>query len=251
MSLTELIAGVEAHRKTLTVFNVDDAVVSTLRDQFADRNVAVRHAETAEGPERYAVLHEGEEFVTAVSVADVLGDGEDRSVGFDDATYRPILDHLDEAMFTSFSVRKMVAASYEIEDRAWRVGTGALHAGFQTVSTFDTRRDVYERLGAREGLSVHAYAYPDTEPAPTDHVTLHAARADELADTWFVVYDGGGVDENKCALLAEERGERSFYGFWTYDPRTVDYILDHLDRQYARVETDGGDDGPGSVSTAR
>ncbi|PSQ59906.1 MAG: histidine kinase, partial [Halobacteriales archaeon SW_9_67_25] len=36
----------------------------------------------------------------------------------------------------------------------------------------------------------------------------------------------------RCALLAEEREERTFYGFWTYDGSTVEYVLDHLRARY-------------------
>jgi len=240
MSLMELIAGVEAHEKTLTVFNADDAVVEALRERFADRNLSVVGATAGDGPRAYAVLSHDDEFVTAVSVADVLVEGAPRSVGFDDATYRPILDSLDETMFTSYDVRQMVSASREIEDRAWRAGRGSLHAGFQTVTTLASQHDAYERLGGRDDLDVHAYAYPDRTPAEGLPFTLHLERTEELERTWFVAYDGGGVDESKCALVAEERDPRRFYGFWTYDADTVDYVVDHLTRTYALAETDGG-----------
>ena len=57
-----------------------------------------------------------------------------------------------------------------------------------------------------------------------------------------------------CALLAGERLQaqalksrleshyderiepRSFYGFWTYDPDTVDWIVDYLETSYGLVE---------------
>jgi DICT domain-containing protein len=242
MSLRELIAGVEAHEKTLTVFNADEAVLGALRDRFADRNVAVEAGQAADGPRNYAVLHEDDRFVTAVSVESVLADEEEQSVGFADAPYRPILDELDETMFTTFSVPKMVAASREIEDRAWRVGQGALHSGFQTVSTLETQREVYERLGGREGLSVHAYAYPDVAMTPPESFVLHTARTSELAQSWFVAFDGAGVDENCCALVAEEREDGAFYGFWTYDPETVDHVLDYLEETYVAPEPDDGPD---------
>jgi DICT domain-containing protein len=243
MSLRELIAGVEAHEKTLTVFNADDGVVEALRERFADRNLSVEGATAADGPRSYAVLSDDDEFVTAVSVADVLADEPARSVGFADATYRPVLDHLDETMFTSYDVDQMVSASREIEDRAWRAGRGSLHAGFQTLSTLASQRDTYDRLGAHDGLEVHAYAYPDRTYDGEFPFAVHLDRSEELERTWFVAYDGGGVAENKCALVAEERDPRRFYGFWTYDEDTVDYVVDHLERTYALAETDGGRNG--------
>jgi hypothetical protein len=245
MSLTELITGVEEHEKTLTVFNADAEAVEAVRERFHDRNLTVRTERTESGrPRAFVVLSTGgeteeESFVTAASLEDVLGAGDPTEPGFDDASYRPILDHLDETMFTSYDTRQMVAASREIEDRAWRLGKGSLHAGFQYLSILEDQMDVYERLASKERLDVHAYAYPDQETVPkhdTD-LTIHVERSAEIEDSWFVAYDGGGVDVNKCALLAEEREPRAFYGFWTYDPDTVDWIVDYLERSYGLVES--------------
>ncbi|WP_254537802.1 DICT sensory domain-containing protein [Halomarina litorea] len=236
MSLTELIAGVESHEKTLTVYNADPDVAETLREHFHDRNVSVQSGESPEGPSSFVVLSEGDEFLTATSVDDVLDPIRGTEPHFEQDNRSPILDHMDETMFTSYDTRQMVAASREIEDRAWRVGAGELHAGFQKLSIIDTQLDVYEQLASRENLRVHAYGYPDVEMPPHDGFTIHAERADEVANSWFVVYDGAGVDSSKCALLAEERTDREFYGFWTYDPDTVDWIVDHLTTAYGLVE---------------
>jgi DICT domain-containing protein len=229
MSLSELIAGVEAHRKTLTVYNTDPGDAATLRDRFSERNVAVESAHTPEGPESYAVLHRDGEFLTAAAVEDVLA----RDTG---ATERPILDHIDQTTFTSYDTGQMTAASREIEDRAWRIGAGQLHAGFQTVSVIGSQLDAYEQLASREGLDVHAYGYPDAEVPDHEGFTVHVERSREIRESWFVVYDGDGDDASKCALLAEEREPRSFYGFWTYDPDTVDWIVDHLRSAYGLLE---------------
>jgi hypothetical protein len=253
MSLTELITGVENHEKTLTVFNADAEAVEAVEERFHDRNLTVRSERTESGrPRAFVLLSAGEgaeyaaggepeeeSFVAAASLDDVLDAGDPTEPGFDDASYRPILDHLDETMFTSYDTRQMVAASREIEDRAWRLGKGSLHAGFQYLSILEDQMDVYERLASKDGLDVHAYAYPDQEtvPAHDTDLTIHVERAAEIEESWFVAYDGGGVDVNKCALLAEEREPRSFYGFWTYDPDTVDWIVDYLERSYGLVES--------------
>jgi len=228
MSLSELIAGVESHRKTLTVYNADPSAAATLRERFTERNVAVESARTPEGPDAYAVLHRDGEFITAAALEDVLARGEGGG--------NPILEYVDETTFTSYDTRQMVAASREIEDRAWRVGAGELHAGFQSVSVIETQLDTYEQLAGREGLAVHAYGYPDAAVPDHEGFTIHVERAEEIRDSWFVVYDGDGDDARKCALLAEEREPRSFYGFWTYDPDTVDWIIDHLQSAYGLVE---------------
>jgi len=44
------------------------------------------------------------------------------------------------------------------------------------------------------------------------------------------------VDAPVRALLAEEREPRAFYGFWTYDAATVEWIVDHLRSHYGVLE---------------
>lgn len=240
MSLTELISGVEAHEKQLTAFNVDSGTLATLEKQFHDRNLSITPERTPdEELDGFVVLSEDGEFITAAAVEDVVGVAPGEvTPGFEERAYRPILDHLDETMFTSYDIDQMLAASREIEDRAWRTASGSLYSGFQQLSTLSEQLDLYERLAERPGLDVHAYATPDADvPGHDTDLTIHVERAEEIGRSWFVVYDGGGVDVNKCALLAEEREPRSYYGFWTYDPDTVDWIVDHLETTYGLVES--------------
>jgi hypothetical protein len=260
MSLIELIAGVEAHEATLTVFNADPEVADELREHFADRNIRVVEDQTAAGPEAFAVLARDGEFVTAVTVDELLprrggdserepdsGDSEPEDgdqgaeASRDGRVGGPVLDHLDETMFTSYSRADMVAASREIEDRAWRVGDGELHAGFQTLDVLTGEADTYDLLGGKERLDVHAYAADEGDAPDVEHYTVHVGETAEIRETWFVAYDGGGYDDAKCALLAEERATGEFYGFWSYDPETVDYIIDYLRERYGGSEqTDDG-----------
>jgi hypothetical protein len=247
MSLIELITGVEAHGATLTVFNADPTVTKELREHFADRNIRIVEEQTDGGPDAYAVLSRDGAFVTAVTLDELLPgaasapggstDGRPDNSESGDAGRRrvggPILDHLDETMFTSYSRADMVAASREIEDRAWRVGDGELHAGFQTLDVLTGETDTYDLLGEKERLSVHAYAADEGDPPEVEHYTVHVGKTAEIRETWFVAYDGGGYDEAKCALLAEERAPGEFFGFWSYDPETVDYIIDYLTERYA------------------
>ena len=260
MSLIEIIAGVEAREATLTVFDSDPDVAETLAEHFADRNVRVVAERAADGPDGYAVLSRDGEFVTAVAVDELLpereaeGSGSERDSDADpaegseasDGTARrrvgePVLDHLDETMFTSYSHADMVAASREIEDRAWRLGDGALHAGFQTLDVLTNEANTYDRLGEKADLDVHAYAAAEGDAPPPDHYTVHIGRTAEIRETWFVAYDGGGYDEAKCALLAEEREPGRFYGFWSYDPETVETIIEYLTDRYGPSEPADGD----------
>lgn len=236
MSLTELIANVEAHEKTLTVFGGDAESLAQLRERFATRNVAIERGAVAEGPEGFAVLHDDGDFVTAVNLSALVGP-EANGTGLADAPHQELLERLDETMFTAYDREQMLAASREIEDRAWRIGRGELHAGFQTPATMASQRESYERLAAAEALAVHAYAAAIDDDRPDlPGVSQHFADVEELRRTWFVVYDGDGVDANKCALLGEERDDGEFFGFWTYDPRTVDWIVSHLREQYGMAE---------------
>ena len=251
MSLIELIAGVEANEATLMVFNATSGVAEELREYFSDRNLRVV-SETAErAPDEFAVLARNGTFVTAVTVDDLLPDraldGSDDENG-DEPTGSPtgriggpVLDHLDETMFTSYAETDMVAASREIEDRAWRVGRGELHAGFQTLDVLTGETNTYDRLGEKPDLDVHAYAVAEGDAPAPEHFTVHIERTPEIRETWFVAFDGGGLDDAKCALLAEEREPGTFYGFWSYDPETVDYMIDYLTDRYGSPETTDGD----------
>ncbi|WP_254271700.1 DICT sensory domain-containing protein [Haloarcula marina] len=240
MSLTELITGVEDHEKTLAVFNADARVVSDLREQFADRNLAVTAEQTVSGrPGQFLTLSDGDTVLTATDLDSFYEtlESHDGHLSTTHTGYRTVLDYLDETMFTSWSIGRMVAASREIEDRAWRVGNGSLHAGFQTLSTLEGELDLYERLGDSD-VDVHAYAVPDIDPPDQSAFTLHLERTQEIADSWFVVFDGGDDPSQKCALLAEEREPRKFYGFWTYDESTVDWIIEHLETSYGFVDSE-------------
>jgi hypothetical protein len=242
MSLSDLISGVERAEKTLTVYNAAEGVAEDLRERFADRNVAVVEERTLGGPEEFVVLSYDGTFINAVGTDELLRSPDGVTPGFARETYRPILDHLNETMFTSYDRRRMLSASREVEDRAWRVGNGSLHAGFQTPENFDAQRTVYSRLATRTDLSVHAYVYPESQTSPPENVHLHRERTPEVRTSWFVAFDGGSAPDSECALLAEEREPGRFYGFWTYDAETVREIVDHLQSTYAVAETDGGSD---------
>jgi DICT domain-containing protein len=241
MGLFEVIAAVDDEEKTLTVFNPEAGVTAALREHFADRNLAIERAASEAGPRNYAVLSREDDFLAAIDVGDVLESAPGVTPGFTRETYEAVLDELDETVFTSYDTERMIAASKEIEDRAWRGAAGELHAGFQTCSRFASQASVYEHLAERGSLDVHVYAYPEgrEELGALTGPELHLSTSTEVRDTWFVAYDGGGVEAMKCALLAEERRPGSFYGFWTYDPTTVTEIVDYLRETYAAPEAGG------------
>lgn len=237
MSLIEIIAGVETQETTLTVMNGDGEARDALADRFATRNVTVVEDDLSTRSSGFAVLTRDGDFVTAVGLDTLLETDERTDPEFAPETYSPILDELDKTLFTSYSIREMVAASREIEDRAWRIGGGEVHTGFQTLGNMAEQTEMYNRLGESSDLDVHAYGAPEGPVPDAEQFTVHVERAAEVRETWFVVYDGDGVDENKCMLLAEEREPGQFYGFWSYDPETVDAAHEHLNSAYAIVES--------------
>jgi DICT domain-containing protein len=239
MSLASVIDDVEAREKTLTVFNPspDREVVSRLSSYFETQNVRVVRERTSSGrPSGFAILSDENDLLASTSeetLEELLEGGalETDALGVDDTEYRDFLQYLKETTFTSYSKQQMIEASREIEDRAWRVGTGELHAGFQFVSTIESQLGTYREL-ARSKLSIHIYAAPDGSSIDIDGATVHVEDDEELASLWFVVFDGGQDEHAKSALVAEERSPGSYYGFWTYDPQLVDRILSLLDASY-------------------
>ena len=236
MTLRRLIGSVKDHEKELAVFNTiePDQLREELAAYFETRNVQVRTERTASGrPVEVAVLSTDGE-VLEVLDADLLRGLLDHSpdtLGVADTAYEPLLRHLNEPTFTACDTGRLRYTAREIEDRARRMGRGQVHTGLQRCSVIGDQRGVYTDLAAR-GLDVHAYAVADVPPPELEGVRVHTAETDEIATTWLVVYDGGGDDAQKTALLAEERGTGRFCGVWTYDPEIVDAAVTHLERTY-------------------
>ncbi|WP_136688542.1 DICT sensory domain-containing protein [Halorhabdus amylolytica] len=243
MTLAQIVEAIHDHEKELTLFNcaLDDPIAADLATFFGTQNVRIRTVSTSSGrPADVAVLSDRDRVRSIVAVPTLrellegVPPGAD-AVGIADGEYEPILEPLKETTFTSYDTEQMLYTSREIEDRARRVRGGTIHAGFQRLSLFAEQRAIYADLAMR-GVEVHAYGVPDTPPPDIDGGTVHPVENDEIAETWFVVFDGGGEELQKSALLAEERDEGSFYGAWTYDAAIVDSILDHLEGTYLAAD---------------
>lgn len=217
MALQDLVSAVRGREKTLVVSGpaAAEALAAELESRFALANVAVAYEE---GSAPVSVrLRDGDAVLVEVS-----GDAA-RSLAESEAD-GGLRRHFDEQTFTASDADEMLAATREIEDRAWRVGEGALHAGFQFFSAFEDQADVYRRL-ASATLDVHVYAAPDVTP-PDGPFETYRIGDPALAAVWFVVFDGAA--EQRCALVAEERDPDSYYGFLTYDPDLVADVLAEL-----------------------
>src|SRR6056297_538389 len=170
-SLGEFIETVERERKTLEVHTNDDAILEALRRQFETRNVDVRHQ--------------------SLGSLDALGlDGFQAMLSpwihppwelaetADDRTN--LFSFLEKTLFTSYRPRQMLATSREIEDRAWRVGTGRLYTGFERATALAAQREVYDRFGSHGSLTVAVFLGDDwTEPVP-EGVTVVSETGSEL-----------------------------------------------------------------------
>ncbi|MFB6243402.1 MAG: DICT sensory domain-containing protein [Halobaculum sp.] len=234
MTLREIIETVESREKRLTVFDPpDDEVVEQLREYFESQTVRIEVGTTDSDLSGYAVLSDSDAEDEVLAAVDLRHFGEPGEPD-DVSPFAPIIEHLDGTTFTSYDLRQMMAATREVEDRAWRKGTGTLHAGFQHTGAIRQQTDVYADLAGKD-LDIHAYCTPGPDVPEIDGVTVHQEDSEEIGRSWFVVFDGDGDPMDACALLAEERGdtdERLFYGFWTYDPDIVDEILSHLSERY-------------------
>lgn len=251
MDLRQTIEFVRSLEKELALFNIDpvDPIEQSLSTFFRTQNVRITTGDTASSaPAGIAVLST-EDGVLEIIDIDTLRNLVDHSgsgaspVGISDTRYEPILSHLKETTFTSYDTERMLYASREIEDRARRGGEGVIHAGFQGCSQMIDQRAIYRDI-ARNGVAVHAYGVPDVPPPDITGGQVHAVDSAEIADMWFVVYDGGTAESQKSALLAEERVDDEFYGVWTYDAAIVDRVCDYLERTYLLADDKFQHSGP-------
>jgi hypothetical protein len=240
-TLQTIVREVEGDEATLTLFNHDSepSERETLQSYFDVHTVSFRQGQTADGlPRNFLVLHDGEEFRAAASLADVYPavDPHSSMVTASDPAgieYPALLREIDQTVFTDYGRRRMTVASREIEEHAYRYG-GRLHAGFQSLSNAKPQAQFYRTLAAADDVETHLYGAGDWAP-PGGHV-LHEYDDPEIARSWFVVLDPA-TDGHERALLAEEREEGEFYGFWTYDADTVATILDRLEAFPATAES--------------
>lgn len=229
MTLEALFEDVDRPRKEFVVYTgASDADVA---ERFAARNADVEHRtlpdEDAEG---FLVVRERGGFAGALPVAELRRLLEAATLDpwdLDDVSedHRALFDLLDGTVFASLDRRRMLAASREVEEHAWRVGAGTLCAGFQTAAAFRRQRRVYERLADETALDIHAYAETVPDDAPAG-IAFHTEPASVVEGFWFVAFDGSGDDARKCAVVGCQRDAETYTGFWTYDPATVEAVFD-------------------------
>ena len=238
-SLHDLIERVEAMGYTLTVCNPgSESELDLLADRLEQYGVEVRTVElSTETPTGTAILHRGEEPL-AMSPAGELYD----AVQFEapqeaeSAAEPAVLERAHRRQYTVDNGGKlrMVRISRLVERRALDVGRGTLHTGFQRLGRVDDElgtRELYERI-ARTDVDVHMYGRPGEVPNE-EWYTIHAGETPELAESWFVVFDGGGREGTMGALVSEETAPKEYSGFWTYKPDLVRTVEDYLSTVYS------------------
>jgi DICT domain-containing protein len=235
MSLKSILEDAEKRRKSVTLHAPEEG---TLKEQFDARNVEFEFRRTPSGgPEPFVTIAEDGVFLGAITVENLRRflwppithphDVADLS-----PEYRALFELLDDAVFASLTRRQLLATAREFEERAWRTGEGTFRVGFQSRSAFRAQKSLYRQMAERTDLDVHVYTVDgvETDDLAESGLTLHTDPEREIGRYWFLAFDGGGNDEQKNALVAEQRTEETFYGVWTYDPSLVDRALEILAR---------------------
>lgn len=230
--LQDIVQHVDERTLTLTLYNsnADRSVLEDIQSYFAVQTVNLRRGTTDDArPRNFLVLHDEDEFIEATVLRSLYRVVRPDSplLGVtdpDDIEYPDLFAEIDQSLFTDYGRSRMIVASREIESQAHRYG-GTLHAGFQTFSNLKPQYRLYERL-ADAGVDTHVYGVDDWT-VPTDAHDYHAYEDPEIRDTWFVVLDHEDPSHRR-ALLAEERSQNQFYGFWTFKSSVVDLILRRL-----------------------
>lgn len=235
-----LIERARSARSQFTVFvgaaDRDDVDVA---ERFANHNVHVEYRTLPSGgPAPFVVVEHDGEFAGAIALTDLAelleppvvrpGDAEDVSDG-----YRVLFEVLDDTVFTAMERRELLAVSREIEERAFRIGTGTLHAGFQSLSRYQAQLDVYRTLATATDLDVHVYGDADWSPPEVPGITYHEYPDADDERFWVMAFVGGDDDATTNALVARQDGD-VYDGFWTDDPDVTREVANALDPTHGR-----------------
>lgn len=238
MTLRDVIERVEQGRQTLTLLNHTgtDGGRDDLATHFGVQNVAVETERTGSGhPEDVVLLHDGDDVLAASNLEEVLAAVSPDPAAIDAESFgkvpRPdVLRRVDTRTFPSYSKHRMVLASREVVHLAWRTGGGELCAGFQRLSGLESQWPVYEKI-ADANVAVTVYGEDDRSPPGHENVELDGVGVDEVADVWFVAYRGDAGES--AVILAAERDENEYRGFWSYRSDLVESVVSHVRTAWA------------------
>ncbi|MFC7250089.1 DICT sensory domain-containing protein [Halomicroarcula sp. GCM10025324] len=247
-SLRAVMDEVQMGRPTLTICNYDQSpdTLSDIERYFDRHNVAVQEASLdVDQPSSFALLHHGDDLLASENVQSLRNTIEIDSAeteAFAERQSSGLLTRLEESVFGASAANKslLIDVSHNIEMLAQRNGGGRLHAGFQQFSRLaddDRSARIYRKL-SEAGTDVHVYGVPDAE-LDFEGVVAHGHDAPEIANSWFVVYDGNGNPDQQAALLAFEAGDSNEYnGFWTYEGDIARRLDAYLTETYVDVASE-------------
>lgn len=230
-SLADCIERIKSDRKTIRICNATNGEdLDALESFFDPHDLDIEIVDTPDRPADVVdLLADGQRLVSSpLEAVRRYARAWEKSIAVGLRADRPaVFTHLQDTVFESYDKQRMIMASRIVEFRAWNVGAGELHAGFQDLSKLDFQPDVYRNLSS-SAVEVHVYGEPDRTPLPELEFHVHESTSDEVTRHWWVAFDGGGDDDQKIVLLAQERGPNEFYGFWTERSPVVDDVLDRM-----------------------
>jgi hypothetical protein len=222
-------------RAQFTVFvGADDRGDVDVAERFANHDVHVEYRTLPSGaPAPFVVVERDGEFAGAIALADLADILEPPVVGPGDADdvsdgYRVLFEVLDDTVFTAMARRELLAVSREIEERAFRIGTGVLHAGFQSLSVYRSQVDVYRTLATDTDLEIHVYGDADWSPPAVPGISYHAYPNADDERFWVMAFVGGDAASTTNALVARQEGD-AYDGFWTDDAGVTREVTSALD----------------------
>lgn len=227
MSVDDLLAEIRDDERRFVVYGGDETALETA---FGSHDIqTVQRPLPPEVPEPFVVIEDGGTFAGAIALSELEnllappiarpGEREDVSPG-----YRVLFDALAESVFTAMDRQQLLAVSREIEDRAFRVGSGTLRASFQRLSKFESQLDVYRTLAIETDLDIHVHGRDDWDPPAIQGITYHRDTDGDLAEYWVLAFES---DQQACGLVAAETDD-GYRGFWTDDPARLQTTLSEL-----------------------
>jgi hypothetical protein len=140
VTLQSLFDHIEGDGKRFVVYTreEDEAIAA----RFEAENAAVERRLLPDGDRGFVVVRDDGGSLEAIPLAELRTLQEPPIVPppweLDDLGegHRTVFDLLDDTAFASLDRRQLLAASREVEEYAWRVGAGALHASFQSSDDY-------------------------------------------------------------------------------------------------------------------
>ncbi|WP_123623920.1 DICT sensory domain-containing protein [Halorubrum sp. CSM-61] len=176
MTLGSLLSGIGRKRHRVTVYRSGDRL--DVETWLADHGVPVESRPLPTGaPGPFIEIEIDGEVAGIIGVGAVEtlleppirrpGDRDEVSEG-----YRALFAIFDRTVFSGMSRRELLAVSREIEDRAFRVGSGTLSVSFQRGSAFEPQSAVYRALGTETDLDIRVYGVEDRTPSEIPGITF-------------------------------------------------------------------------------